>query len=286
MKKEIKGENVTNKNLVTIKIKQRKEPITGLYVNHDNNWVAVLENTYDYVLDGYTFINREWIDHFHIETDRIADYIFSNSKWKLINSTLLFPPALFDKDKLHNICKNELSKLSEDELYDFLYNWASENAPEKKDMWFADKEKMLAILRLYMGIGMKRRRKDFMYAKQIFNMISYFFDGESTDEKDEFRLDMSEVKNILNDYMAAYNHDDDNSAWFNKLKEIADKHGYASDMKAYKASPESFKGNVSDIAEVVRIAVTGRANTPDLWSIVHIMGEEQMKQRIEKVINR
>jgi hypothetical protein len=99
MKKEIKGENVTNKNLVTIKIKQRKEPITGLYVNHDNNWVAVLENTYDYVLDGYTFINREWIDHFHIETDRIADYIFSNSKWKLINSTLLFPPALFDKDK-------------------------------------------------------------------------------------------------------------------------------------------------------------------------------------------
>ena len=153
-------------------------------------------------------------------------------------------------------------------------------------MWFADKEKMLAILRLYMGIGMKRRRKDFMYAKQIFNMISYFFDGESTDEKDEFRLDMSEVKNILNDYMAAYNHDDDNSAWFNKLKEIADKHGYASDMKAYKASPDSFKGNVSDIAEVVRIAVTGRANTPDLWSIVHIMGEEQMKQRIEKVINR
>ena len=83
MKKEIKGENVTNKNLVTIKIKQRKEPITGLYVNHDNNWVAVLENTYDYVLDGYTFINREWIDHFHIETDRIADYIFSNSKYFL-----------------------------------------------------------------------------------------------------------------------------------------------------------------------------------------------------------
>ena len=85
MKKEIKGENVTNKNLVTIKIKQRKEPITGLYVNHDNNWVAVLENTYDYVLDGYTFINREWIDHFHIETDRISAKILSlnySPMWK------------------------------------------------------------------------------------------------------------------------------------------------------------------------------------------------------------
>ena len=132
MKKEIKGENVTNKNLVTIKIKQRKEPITGLYVNHDNNWVAVLENTYDYVLDGYTFINREWIDHFHIETDRIADYIFSNSKWKLINSTLLFPPALFDKDKeklveiwqhkAHKFWLGEIKNINEQYITNFLYS--------------------------------------------------------------------------------------------------------------------------------------------------------------------
>ncbi len=83
---------------------------------------------------------------------------------------------------------------------------------------------------------------------------------------------------------ASYSHDDDNSQWFNKLKEIADKLGYASDMKAYKADPEKYKGNVSDIAEIVRIAITGRANTPDLWSIVHIMGEEQMNERINAVI--
>lgn len=69
-----------------------------------------------------------------------------------------------------------------------------------------------------------------------------------------------------------------------KLKEVADKLGYASDMKAYKADPEKYKGNVSDIAEIVRIAITGRANTPDLWSIVHIMGEEQMNERINAVI--
>ena len=192
--------------------------------------------------------------------------------------------ALFDKDKLHNICKNELSKLSEDELYDFLYDWAKENAPENVDMWFDDKEKMLQILRLYMGVGAKRRRKDFMYAKQIFELISYFFDGASNDERDEFRLDEDMVSDILKTYLSKYDHNDDNSAWFNKLKEIADEHGFASDMKAYKANPESFKGNVSDIAEVVRIAVTGRANTPDLWTIVHIMGEEQMKERIQKYI--
>ena len=142
--------------------------------------------------------------------------------------------------------------------------------PEMEKVWFADKEKLLAILRIYMGVGAKRRRKDFMYAKQIFELISFFFDGKSG-ERDEFILADDEVKVILNDYLAAYDHNDDNSMWFNKLKEIADKNGYASDMKAYKANPENFKGNVSDVAEVVRIAVTGRANTPDLWTIVHIM---------------
>ena len=192
--------------------------------------------------------------------------------------------ALFDKDKLHNICKNELSKLSEDEVYDFLYRWAYEYESKKAPVWFADKEKMLAILRLYMGVGMKRRRKDLIYAKQIFKLVSYFFDIEEDDEKDEFRLDNEEVKKLLKAYLDSYSHEDDNSVWFDKLKAIADSNGYASDMKAYKAEPEKFKGNVSDVAEVVRIAVTGHANTPDLWSIVHIMGEDQMRQRIEKIL--
>ena len=174
-----------------------------------------------------------------------------------------------------------LSKLSEQEIYDFLYDWAGEHEPEKCKVWFADKEKMLGILRLYMGIGMKRRRKDFIYAKQIFEMIGYFFDleGEAA-QKDNFRLDDATVNDILDEYLATYSHEDDNSQWFDKLKAVADKLGFASDMKAFKAEPEKFKGNVSDIAEVVRIAVTGLANTPDLWSIVHIMGEEQMRDRI------
>lgn len=132
-----------------------------------------------------------------------------------------------------------------------------------------------------MGVGAKRRRKDFMYAKQIFEMIGYFFDLGDQQEKDAFKLDQETVNTVLNEYLSLYDHADDNSAWFNKLKEIADKHGFAADMKAYKANPENFKGNVSDIAEIVRIAVTGRANTPDLWSIVHIMGEDQMKERIQ-----
>lgn len=149
MKKEIKGENVTNKNLVTIKIKQRKEPITGLYVNHDNNWVAVLENTYDYVLDGYTFINREWIDHFHIETDRIADYIFSNSKLELINSTLLFPPALFDKDKLVEIWQHKAHKFWLGEVKNINEQYITMRILDKQAQWIEYKKFPLQKIRFF-----------------------------------------------------------------------------------------------------------------------------------------
>ncbi|MGN0375156.1 MAG: glutamate--tRNA ligase [Butyrivibrio sp.] len=188
--------------------------------------------------------------------------------------------ALFDKDKLHNICKNELSKLSEEEMYDFLKNWAEENEPQKAAVWFADREKLLAVLRLYMGIGMKRRRKDFIYARQIFELIGYFF--EDGTDAEPYRFDSDTVKAVLNEYLASFSYADDNSAWFDKLKAVADKLGFASDMKAYKASPDSYKGSISDVAEIVRIAVTGKANTPDLWSIIHIIGEDKMREAISK----
>ena len=95
-------------------------------------------------------------------------------------------------------------------MYDFLYDWAAGNEPEKAKVWFADREKMLAILRHYMGIGMKRRRKDFIYAKQIFELIGYFF--EENNDAEEFKFDKDTVKEILKEYLAGYDHNDDNSA--------------------------------------------------------------------------
>lgn len=255
------------------KLSKRKDPELSLDYYKKDGYHPYCMKVYLMTLLNSNF--EEWHEKF-ADKD-INEFPFSIDKMNQSG-------ALFDKDKLHNICKNELSKLSENEVYDFLYQWASDYEPENKDIWFADKEKMLSILRLYMGVGMKRRRKDLVYAKQIFELFSYFFDDSKTDEKDSFKLDMDEVHAILTKYLESYNHADDNSAWFNKLKEIADSLGYASDMKAYKVSPENFKGNVSDVAEVIRIAVTGRANTPDLWTIVHIMGEEQMRERIETVL--
>ena len=255
------------------KLSKRKDPELSLDYYRKDGYHPYTMKVYLLTLLNSNF--EEWHEKF-LDKD-INEFPFTVEKMNQSG-------ALFDKDKLHNICKNELSKLSEEELYDFLYDWAKENEPENVEKWFGDREKMLQILRLYMGVGAKRRRKDLMYAKQIFELISYFFDGESAEEMDEFKLDEDMVSKILKSYLAKYDHNDDNSVWFNKLKEIADEHGFASDMKAYKANPENFKGNVSDIAEAVRIAVTGRANTPDLWTIVHIMGEEQMKERIKKHI--
>ena len=255
------------------KLSKRKDPELSLDYYRKDGYHPYTMKVYLLTLLNSNF--EEWHEKFPDKD--INEFPFSVEKMNQSG-------ALFDKDKLHNICKNELSKLSEEELYDFLYDWAKENEPENVEKWFGDKEKMLQILRLYMGVGAKRRRKDLMYAKQIFELISYFFDGESAEEMDEFKLDEDMVSKILKSYLAKYDHNDDNSVWFNKLKDIADEHGFASDMKAYKANPENFKGNVSDIAEAVRIAVTGRANTPDLWTIVHIMGEEQMTERIKKHI--
>lgn len=191
--------------------------------------------------------------------------------------------ALFDMDKLENICKNELSLLDEDEIFKFLKDWAFEYGSDAQRAYFDDEERMLAALRLYMGVGQKRRRKDLVNAKQALELMSYLFEEEST-LADSFRVDDGLRSALLNDYLDTFDYTDDNGEWFEKLKAIAQKNGFATDRKAYKDNPESFKGETSDVAEVIRIAVTGRANTPDLWGIIHVMGEEKMRERVEAVL--
>ena len=252
------------------KLSKRKDPELSLDYYRKDGYHPMAMKVYLLTLLNSNF--EEWYEKFPDKD--IKEFPFSVEKMSQSG-------ALFDKDKLHNICKNELAKLSEEEMYDFLYDWAAGNEPEKAKVWFADREKMLAILRLYMGIGMKRRRKDFIYAKQIFELIGYFF--EENNDAEEFKFDKDTVKEILKEYLAGYDHNDDNSAWFDKLKKVADNLSFASDIKAYKANPENYKGSISDIAEVVRIAVTGRANTPDLRTIIHIIGEDAMKAKIERL---
>ena len=131
------------------KLSKRKDPELSLDYYRKDGYHPYCMKVYLLTLLNSNF--EEWHDKFPDKD--INEFPFSVDNMSKSG-------ALFDKDKLHNICKNELSKLSEDEVYDFLYDWACGNEPEKCKVWFADKEKMLAILRLYMGVGMKRRRKD------------------------------------------------------------------------------------------------------------------------------
>lgn len=256
------------------KLSKRKDPELSLDYYRKDGYHPKTMKVYLLTLLNSNF--EEWYEKFPDKD--INEFPFSIEKMSQSG-------ALFDKDKLHNICKNELAKLSEQEMYDFLYDWAEENEPDKARIWFADKEKMLSILRLYMGIGMKRRRKDFVYAKQIFELIGYFFGTGEAAAEDTFKMDGDITKAVLAEYLASYDHDADNSQWFDNLKVIADKFGFASDMKAYKANPENYKGSISDVAEMVRIAVTGMANTPDLWTIIHIIGEQDMRDKINTAIS-
>jgi glutamyl-tRNA synthetase len=134
-----------------------------------------------------------------------------------------------------------------------------------------------------MGIGGKKRRKDFISAKQAVQSLAYFFPVTFAPEY-TYRFDGSIVKKILSDFKAVYDYADDSQAWFEKVKGVAAANGFAADMKAYKANPEEFVGNVSDVAEMLRVATTGLANTPDLWTIMQILGKDETLVRLEKAV--
>ena len=191
--------------------------------------------------------------------------------------------ALFDLNKLNDISKNELAKLSVEETYAFLKDWADEFGTEEQKSYFVDKAYMERILNLCLGIGGKKRRKDFTTAKQAVEFISYFFDS-TFDPAYAYRFDGEVVKKILSQFKAAYDYTADNSGWFDTVKSVAGANGFATDMKAYKANPTAFPGNVSDVAEMLRIATTGQANTPDLWTIMQILGQERTLARLDRAI--
>ena len=188
--------------------------------------------------------------------------------------------ALFDLNKLNAIAANELSRLSAEEMLTFLKSWANEYGTDGQRAYFKDEEYMLRVLNLCMGTGGKKRRKDFVTARQAMEFIRYFFEEES--RRDEYRVDAQTKNAILKSFGEKYSYSDDAQTWFSKVKEVAASLGFAAETKDYKANPEAYKGSVADVAEVLRIALTGRANTPDLWTVMQILGEEVSRKRLQK----
>lgn len=187
--------------------------------------------------------------------------------------------ALFDIDKLNDISKAELSTLSAEETYDFLNGWVMEFGTDKDRQHFADKEYIIKILNLICGIGGKKRRKDIVRAETGVGLMDYFFDDAFSPDY-SYRFDDGVVNAVLDGFSAVYDEKDDNSAWFAKVKGVAAENGFAAEMSDYKANPENYKGSVADVAEILRIAITGMPNSPDLCTVMGILGRERALARL------
>ncbi len=188
--------------------------------------------------------------------------------------------ALFDLEKLCDVSKTEISKLSAEECYNFLNGWVTEFGTDKDKSHFKDKEYIIKILNLIMGIGGKKRRKDIERAEQGVRMIDYFFDDTFAPGYN-YRFDDNTVNTVLEEFAKVYDPADDNQTWFKKLKEVAPLVGFAAETSEYKSNPEKFKGNVSDAAEILRIAITGSPNSPDLCTIMGILGKSRSLSRLQ-----
>lgn len=249
------------------KLSKRKDPELSLdyYRNEGYHPAAVRE----YLLTILNSNFEEWrmenpdadIDQFRFTTEKM-----SNSG------------ALFDLNKLNDISKDVLLRIPAADLYDFLKGWAEEFRPEILHI-FDDRTYLEKILDL--GRNDKKPRKDFIYAQQMVEFISYFFDDMfKVEDAMPAEVPAEDVAVILQKYLEGYDHSDDQSQWFDKIRAIAVELGYAAKPKDFKKHPEEYKGHVGHVSTVIRIALMGRAQSPDVWEIQQIMGEERTRSRI------
>ena len=253
------------------KLSKRKDPELSLdfYRNEGYHPAAVRE----YLL---TILNSNFEEWRMENPDAPAD------EFKFTTEKMSSSGALFDLDKLNDVSKNTLLHIDAHELAAWLKSWSDEFAPEYGYM-FADMDHLAEILDL--GRHDARPRADLVYARQIMDFISYFFD-ESFEIKDEYPAEAAaDAETILKAYLDSYDHSDDNGQWFDKIREIAISLGYAAKPKDFKKHPEDFKGHVGHVSTIIRIALMGRAQSPDVWAIQQIMGEEMVRARIEAALN-
>jgi len=255
------------------KLSKREDPELSLdyYRNEGYHPKAVRE----YLL---TILNSNYEEWREANPDSDAE-AFPFTMEKMSNSG-----ALFDLNKLNDVSKDVLLKIPAKELCDFMISWSKQFKPEITNLFEGHEDYISRILDI--GRSGNNPRKDLVYAKQIFEFISYFFDEHFTitDTLPE-NVDNQDAKTILSSYLESYSHNDDQAQWFDKVREIGTSLGYAAKPKDYKKNPEQFKGHVGDISTAIRIALMGKSQSPDLWEIQQILGEDRLRLRIENYIS-
>lgn len=250
------------------KLSKRKDPELSLeyYKQEGYHPYAVRE----YLL---TILNSNF-EEFRLKnpTAPIEEFAFTTDK--MSNSG-----TLFDLDKLNDVSKEVLSKLSAEEIFFFLLQWAKVYQAALAELMASKKDQMLEILSI--DRGGNKPRKDLIYCRQIFHFISYFFEEHFIIEDDYPKeVSLKDAKEILNRYIQIYDEADNQEAWFEKIRTITGDLGYALKPKDFKKNPDQYKGHVGHVSNIIRLAITGRTNSPDLWKIQQIMGLQQVRGRI------
>ena len=197
--------------------------------------------------------------------------------------------TLFDLPKLYNISKNFISRLTKEEVYDRTLDYATKYDEEFKDILEKYPEYSKDIFNIERE--QKKPRKDYEKFSDVKGQVWYMYDELFDKYKDEYGYDYQkitdkeEIKSIINTYIDKYyDENDDKDTWFNKIKELSEELGYAGNMKDYKENPDNYKGSVADVSTVIRVSLTTRSMTPDLYELLRLIGKERIKNRFNMVI--
>jgi len=191
--------------------------------------------------------------------------------------------SLFDLDKFNDVSKNIVARMSASTVYDYVYEWAktfdTDFAEKLSDREYA--ERILSI-----GRGGAKPRKDFAIWSEVKPYMSLFYDDYfAVSDPYPENFDKAVIKTALEKFLESYCFTDDSSAWFEKMKDVSEAIGFARETKLFKKEPDKYPGHVGDVSSFVRIAVTGKQNSPDLYEVMQILGEDRVRARISDQIS-
>lgn len=192
--------------------------------------------------------------------------------------------ALFDMVKFNDVSKNVISVMTAQQVYKLVTDWAMDYNEVLYALFVDDKEKATAILNI--DRDNPKPRKDIACWEEVENYVSYFYNElYDADYTLPDHIKKEDAVEILTKYKEIYSADDSKEDWFNKIKELCSDCGFTPNVKEYKQNPDAFKGHVGDVSTVIRVAMTSRTNTPDLYYIMQILGVQEVINRIDKTIN-
>ncbi len=254
------------------KLSKRKDPELALtFYKAEGFPVAAV---YEYIM---TVLNSNFEDW------RRANPEASAEEFKFSPKKLNPAGSLFDYAKLTDVSKNVISRMDAETVYALLLDWAKEFDADFAEKLSADPAYAKAILAI--GRGGKKPRKDIAVWKEAKPYMDFFYDEYLQKPVFDGKFSKETVCTVLESFLARFDISDDSGAWFDKVKAITEEIGFTTDMKAYKADPDAFPGTVADVSTFIRQAVTGKTNSPDLYTVMQILGYDRTVARIQAVIN-